>query len=152
MLQAAENHRKKAKHNRTEFWMLFPSMIVLAAISIFPFIFMIYASFMNYTFGINEPQFVGFRNWTNIFTDATFWHSWGRTAIYAGAGLILQLVMGVAMALLLYHIPKARNFFATMWMLPLFVAPIVTGLLWRFLLDPTYGLYYWLLHLIGMKA
>jgi multiple sugar transport system permease protein len=36
-------------------------------------------------------------------------------------------------------------------MLPLFVAPIVAGLLWRFLLDPTYGLYNWFLQLLGVN-
>ena len=130
--------------------MLLPSIVVLAAISIFPFLFMVYASFMNYTLDIDQPQFAGLDNWKGIFTDGGFWQSWGRTAIYAGAGLMLQLVLGVATALLLYHIPKFRNVFTTLFMLPLFVAPIVTGLLWRFLLDPTYGFYHWFLQLLGI--
>lgn len=149
MTQAAGKRIRKAKRNRTEFWMLLPSMVVLAAISIFPFLFMIYASFMNYSLDMDKPRFAGLDNWKNIFTTDTFWESWGRTAIYAGGGLIVQLVLGIAVALLLYHIPKFRNLFSTLLMLPLFVAPIVTGLLWRFLLDPTYGLYNWFLQLFG---
>jgi multiple sugar transport system permease protein len=150
MPRTAEVRIKKAPSNRTEFWMLLPSMIVLMAISIFPFLFMIYASFMDYTLDMDKPKFAGFDNWVRIFTTDTFWQSWGRTAIYAGGGLIVQMVLGISMALLLYHIPKNRNFFATLWMLPLFVAPIVAGLLWRFLLDSTYGLYNWFLQLFGM--
>lgn len=130
--------------------MLLPSIIVLAAITIFPFFFMIYASFMDYTLDMDKPRFAGFDNWTETFTDAVFWQSWGRTLIFAGGGLVAQLVLGCAIALLLYHIPKFRNLFSTLFMLPLFVAPIVTGLLWRFLLDPTYGLYNWLLQVIGL--
>ncbi|WP_373229272.1 carbohydrate ABC transporter permease [Cohnella sp.] len=151
-MQATGVRIKRAKPNRTEFWMLLPSMIVLATISIFPFLFMIYASFMDYTLDMDKPKFAGLDNWIRIFTTDTFWESWGRTAIYAGGGLIIQLVLGVVMALLLYHIPKHRNFFATLWMLPLFVAPIVAGLLWRFLLDSTYGLYNWFLQLLGMNV
>lgn len=151
MLQATETRIGKTKRNRTEFWMLLPSMVVLAAISIFPFLFMIYASFMDYSLDMDKPKFAGFANWKGIFTDATFWESWGRTAVYAGGGLIAQLVLGIAIALLLYHIPKARNLFATLLMLPLFVAPIVAGLLWRFLVDSTYGLYNWLLQLVGVN-
>lgn len=150
MLQAAEKRIRKVKRNRTEFWMLLPSMIVLAAISIFPFFFMIYASFMNYTLDMDKPRFAGLDNWRNVFTSDTFWESWGRTAVYAGGGLVVQLALGVAIALLLYQIPKLRNLFSTLFMLPLFVAPIVTGLLWRFLLDPTYGLYNWFLQLLGL--
>jgi multiple sugar transport system permease protein len=150
VLQAAEKRIRKVKRNRTEFWMLLPSMIVLAAISIFPFFFMIYASFMNYTLDMDKPRFAGLDNWRNVFTSDTFWESWGRTAVYAGGGLVVQLALGVAIALLLYQIPKLRNLFSTLFMLPLFVAPIVTGLLWRFLLDPTYGLYNWFLQLLGL--
>ncbi len=150
MLQATGKTTGRTKRDRTEFWMLLPSMIVLAAISLFPFFFMIYASFMDYTLDMDKPRFAGFDNWTRIFTEPTFWESWGRTAVYAGGGLIAQLVLGIAMALLLYHVPRARNLLATLWMLPLFVAPIVAGLLWRFLLDPTYGLYNWLLQTMGV--
>jgi len=151
MLHAADRPMKKAKRNRTEFWMLLPSMIVLAIISLFPFFFMIYASFMDYRLDMDKPRFAGLDNWKNIFTDSTYWDSWGRTVIYAGGGLIIQLALGIGLALLLYHIPKFRNLFATLLMLPLFVAPIVAGLLWRFLLDPTYGLYNWFLQLLGVN-
>ncbi|HEY8529218.1 MAG TPA: sugar ABC transporter permease [Paenibacillaceae bacterium] len=140
----------KRKRNRTECWMLLPSMIALAVISVFPFVFLIYASFMDYRLSVHEPEFAGLDNWMRLLRSDTFWASWGRTAVYAGGGLALELVLGVGMALLLYHIPKARNLLLTLWMLPLFVAPVVAGLLWRFLLDPTYGLYNWFLQLLGL--
>ena len=151
MQQAARQPlTRRSSRDRTEFWMLLPSIVVLAAISIFPFFFMIYASFMDYSLDMDRPRFAGLRNWTETLTDAVFWQSWGRTLVYAGGGLVVQLALGCAIALLLYHIPKFRNLFSTLFMLPLFVAPIVTGLLWRFLLDPTYGLYNWVLHTFGL--
>ncbi|WP_296973079.1 carbohydrate ABC transporter permease [Thermobacillus sp. ZCTH02-B1] len=144
--------KRRAKWNRTEFWMLLPSVIVLAAITIFPFFFMIYASFMDYRLDMDHPRFAGLENWQNTLTDETFWQSWGRTVVYAGGGLILQLLLGTGIALLLYHIPKFRNLFSTLVMLPVFVAPIVTGLLWRFLLDPTYGFYHWIVRQLGFDV
>ncbi|AGA58853.1 permease component of ABC-type sugar transporter [Thermobacillus composti KWC4] len=151
MQQAASRPlMRKPKRNRTEFWMLLPSIVVLAAISIFPFFFMVYASFMDYSLDMDRPRFAGFGNWADTLTDPAFWQSWGRTLVYAGGGLLAQLVLGCAIALLLYHIPRFRNLFSTLFMLPLFVAPIVTGLLWRFLLDPTYGLYHWVLNTFGL--
>jgi multiple sugar transport system permease protein len=72
--------------------------------------------------------------------------------VYAGGGLILQLLLGTGIALLLYHIPKFRNLLSTLIMLPVFVAPIVTGLLWRFLLDPTYGFYHWIVQQLGFDV
>jgi len=105
---------------------------------------------MDYSLDMDRPRFAGLRNWTETLTDAAFWQSWGRTLVYAGGGLIAQLALGCAVALLLYHIPRFRNLFSTLFMLPLFVAPIVTGLLWRFLLDPTCGLYHRVLHTLGL--
>lgn len=142
--------RRKTRFN-TEFWMLLPSMIVLAVISIFPFIFLIYASFMDYSLSIDAPTFADVHNWVRVFKSETFWSSWGRTAIFAIGGLAVELILGVALALLIYQLPKGRNLVVTLWMLPLFVAPIVTGLLGRFLLNSTYGLYAWFLQLIGVN-
>jgi len=149
---AAVRPHKRAKWNRTEFWMLLPSMIVLALISIFPFFFMIYASLMDYSLSLDEPVFAGLDNWRRILTSETFWHSWGRTAVFGVSGLVLQLAVGVLVALLMYYIPKGRNLILTLWMLPLFVAPVVAGLLWKYLLDPTYGLYDWVLKQFGLNT
>lgn len=132
--------------------MLLPSMILLAVISIFPFLYMIYASFMDYSLSFDEPTFNGLKNWEKVLTNDTFWASWGRTAVYALCGLSLEMLIGVGMALLIYVLPKARNLILTLWMIPLFVAPVVVGLLGRFLLNSTYGLYAWLFRLIGVET
>jgi multiple sugar transport system permease protein len=137
---------------KTEHWMLLPSMILLAVISIFPFIYLVYASFMDFMLSIDHPTFNGIVNWKKVLFSETFWYSWGRTAIYAIVGLLIELVIGVGMALLIYELPKGKNLIITLWMLPLFVAPVVAGLLGRFLLNSTYGLYAWLLGLIGIDV
>jgi multiple sugar transport system permease protein len=142
--------KKKKRKFSTEFWMLLPSMGLLAIISIFPFLYLIYASFMDFTLSFDNPVFSGLDNWIRIFTSETFWASWGRTGIYTVVGLLLELVLGVGIALLIYSLPKGRNFVITLWMIPVFVAPVVAGLLGRFLLNSTYGLYDWLLGLVGI--
>jgi len=144
-------HGRRKKWS-TEFWMLLPSMILLAVISIFPFLYMIYASFMDYSLSFDEPIFNGLKNWEKVLTNDTFWASWGRTAVYTLCGLSLEMLIGVGMALLIYVLPKARNLILTLWMIPLFVAPVVVGLLGRFLLNSTYGLYAWLFRLIGVET
>ncbi|MBO8138165.1 MAG: sugar ABC transporter permease [Desulfotomaculum sp.] len=136
---------------RTENMMLAPAIIVLASITIFPFFYLIYASFMNYALAIDDPTFAGLRNWVRLFKDPAVAHSWKVTLIYAVAGLALELVLGVGMALLLYSTPWGRNIFVTLWMLPIFVAPVVAGLLGWFLLNSSYGLYAWILQLLGLN-
>ncbi|MFC3882144.1 carbohydrate ABC transporter permease [Bacillus songklensis] len=136
---------------KTEHWMLFPSIVLLAIISIFPFIYLIYASFMDFMLSMDQPAFNGIENWKRVFINETFWASWGRTGIFTITGLLLELIIGVGVALLIYQLPKGRNLVVTLWMIPVFVAPVVAGLLGRFLLNSTYGLYAWLLGFVGVN-
>ena len=142
----AELRRKK-----TEILMLLPSILILALISIFPLVYMIYMSFMNFTVSIDTPTYFGIGNWIRIFEDDVFWGSWGRTIRYSLGAISIEMVLGIAVALLIYQVPRGRNLIITLWMLPLFVAPIVAGLLSRFLLNSTYGLYAWLFQLVGIN-
>lgn len=140
------------KKYKTEHWMILPSIIILAIISIFPFLYLIYASFMDFMISSDQPAFNGITNWKKVLINDTFWASWGRTLIFAVVGLLLEVMIGVGIALAIYELPKGRNLVVTLWMIPIFVAPIVAGLLGRFLLNSTYGLYAWLLSLVGIDV
>jgi multiple sugar transport system permease protein len=144
--------RPKNRRDRTEFWMLLPSMILLFVISIFPFFYLFYASTMNYSLSVDAPTFNSYHNWLSMLKNETYWSSWGRTGLFTVIGLSIELILGVVMALAVYSLPKGRNLVMTLWMLPIFVAPVVTGLLARFLLNSTYGLYAWFLQLIGIHT
>lgn len=136
----------------TENMMLTPAIVVLATVSIFPFLYLIYASFMDFSLAIDDPTFAGLRNWIRLVKDPLIHHSWYITVIYAVAGLAIEVVLGVGVALLLYATPWGRNLFVTLWMLPIFVAPIVAGLLSWFLLNSSYGLYAWVLQSMGIHT
>lgn len=140
---------KQLSNNTTERLMLTPAIIALVTISIFPLLYLVYLSFFDFTMSVNNPTFVGADNWIRILKSSTFWESWGRTALIAGIGIVLQMAFGIGVALLVYNIPKGQNLVLTLSMLPVFVAPIVSGLLGRFLLNSTYGLYSWILGLFG---
>ena len=135
------------KRISTEFWLFLPSLILLLLVSLFPLGFLIVASFTDYTMGLGSGTFGGFSNWSRVFNDTVFWRSWLRTGYYVGGGLTLQVLIGTAIALLIYELPQGKGdkLLLTLWMLPIFVAPVVAGLLGRFMLNTTYGLYSWVL-------
>jgi multiple sugar transport system permease protein len=137
------------KKDRTELYMLTPALIALGIISFFPLFYTIYLTFFNFTISISEPNFVGLSNWVKILKNPTFWLSWGRTAVFALTALSLELIFGVANALIVYYLPKGGHFVLTLLMLPIFVAPVVAGLLGRFMLNSTYGVYAWVLSHLG---
>ena len=133
----------------TERYMLAPALIALAIISIFPLVYMLYISLYDFTLSVNHPTFVGLNNWIRVLKSSTFWASWQRTGLIAGSGIVLQMLLGIGVALVIYQLPKGQNLILTFFMLPVFVAPIVAGLLGRFLLNSTYGFYAWILGFFG---
>ncbi|MCC6314420.1 MAG: sugar ABC transporter permease [Thermomicrobiales bacterium] len=131
--------------------MVLPTVLVLLAVSIYPFLYMIRMSFFEYSPLPQVPsKFVGLGNWVQMLQDQAIWASWLTTAWYFGAALTLQLVLGVAIALLIEHTPYFRDALATILLSPMFVAPVLVGLLWRFLLHDSYGVYTYFLHEIGL--
>lgn len=142
---------KRRHRPSAEFWMLLPSLVVLAALSIYPFFYMIWMSLSNITLiGGISFNFVGLQNWGTLFTDPAVWGSWLTTAEYVGATLLIEIVLGVCVALAITAMGAFRNMVLTLVILPMFMAPVVVGLLGLFLTNSTYGLYAYFLHRLGL--
>ncbi len=134
-----------------EFWMFLPAVIVLLAITVYPTLYMLLMSTIEYSTLPQIPsKFVGLNNWLAMFVDSAVWKSWVTTVIYYVAALSLQLFLGTTIALLIERTPVLQDFLATALLSPMFLAPVLVGLLWRFLLHDSYGLYSYLLRELGL--
>lgn len=131
--------------------MLLPALLLLAAISLFPFFYIIYMSFNEVSLiGGVDFEWVGLQNWTEMFTDPNVRNSWITSGIYFVATVGLEMVLGIVIALMLHELVWGKNLILSMLLLPMFVAPVIVGLLGRFLVDSTYGLYAWFLENTGL--
>ncbi len=141
----------KRKVNVTpELLMILPALALLALITIYPFIFTIWLSFMDYPMILTRaPSFCGFENWQRMFTDPKVKHYWIVTLKYAFGALSCEMVLGIFIALLLDKVRFLQDFFTTLTMFPLFFAPVLVGLLGRFLFHDSYGIYTYFLHRMG---
>jgi multiple sugar transport system permease protein len=138
---------------RFEGKMMLPGLILLAALSIAPFVALIAMSFSRVRLlgGVRlEP--VGLNNWIRFFTDADLWMSWLRTIIYFVLTVGLEMALGVGIALCLHRILRGRNALLSLILLPMFAAPAIVGLLGRYLTDSTFGLYAWVLRSLGYSG
>jgi multiple sugar transport system permease protein len=131
--------------------MLSPALLVLALISIFPFIYIIAMSFslVRLIGGINL-DWVGLDNWSRLFSDSAVGASWIRSIVYFVLTVGLEMTLGIAIALAIYETRHMRNLIISLVLMPMFMAPVIVGLLGRFLTDSTYGLYAWFLDEIGL--
>ncbi|WP_435155674.1 carbohydrate ABC transporter permease [Amycolatopsis sacchari] len=130
--------------------MMTPGLLLLAVLSFVPLFTIIAMSFSRvHLLGGVVFENVGFTYWARLFSDIDVWAQWLRTIVYFVLTVGLELVLGVLLALCLWKVVRARNLVLTLLLLPMFVAPVIVGLLGRFLTDSTFGLYSWVLGLFG---
>lgn len=131
--------------------MMLPALLLLAALSIFPFLFIVWMSFNDVSpIGGLSFDWVGLENWRNLFTDPDVRSSWMISGVYFVATVGLEMLLGIAIALLVHEIVWGKNLAISLLLMPMFIAPVIVGLLGRFLVDPTYGLYAWVLRESGL--
>jgi multiple sugar transport system permease protein len=150
---AATRHRRPLLRRGFSFEskMLSPALIVLALVSIFPFIYIIAMSLSQVRLiGGISFDWVGLDNWTRLFSDEAVGASWLRSIVFFVMSVGLQMLLGIAFALAIYETRRGRNIITSLVLMPMFMAPVIVGLLGRFLTDSTYGLYAWALDEIGL--
>ncbi|MFD4253103.1 carbohydrate ABC transporter permease [Amycolatopsis thermoflava] len=130
--------------------MMTPGMVLLALLSVIPLVTIIAMSFSRvHLLGGVVFDNVGLTYWARLFGDLDLWVQWLRTIAFFVLTVGLEMVLGLGFALCLWKLVRARNLLLTLFLLPMFVAPVIVGLLGRFLTDSTFGLYTWLLGLVG---
>ncbi len=121
--------------------MLLPYLLVMAGALIYPLYEAVILSFQDWRLGtpLSSAEWTGWDNYTYLLNDPLIWRSAVVTLIFAAAVVVLEMALGVALALLLDRPLKGMTIFRTIFILPMMVAPIVVGLIWRFLYNEQYG-------------
>ena len=128
-----------------------PNMVVFTVFLFVPMLLAIYMSFNEVSLiGGVAFEWVGLENWVKMFTDPNVRSSWLTSGIYFVATVGLEMVLGIAIALLVHELVWGKNVILSALLLPMFVAPVIVGLLGRFMVDSTYGLYAWFLESTGL--
>ena len=133
--------------------MMLPALVILAAISILPLLYIIWMSLNNVTLLGGEgliSNWVGLGNWARMFSDSNVWTGWVTMVIYFVATVGLELVLGMSIALLVHEVVWGKNLALSLILVPMFIAPVIVGLLGRFMVNSTYGLYSWILDQTGI--
>lgn len=131
---------------------LVPSMTVLAVILVYPLAYSLGLSFYNYYLPVPRTTFVGLDNFRFILGDDAFWEALGVTARFTGAAVAIEVVLGIAVALLLDSRIPCRRFVNTVVLLPMAITPAVAGLLMRWMFESNWGLVNYFLGLVGVRG
>jgi multiple sugar transport system permease protein len=146
---AAFNARRPV---RLHLYLMLPAILVLASISLYPFFWLIYMSLHEVQLAPNRPDtWVGFANFARLLTDKKFLNGWRLLLEYSAMCLVLQVGLGMLLALIL-HNSRFEKTLVTIFLMPMMVAPVIAGLIWYYLYNGTFGWYHWLLQSLGILS
>lgn len=128
--------------------MVAPAFILVIGIMI-PFVRGVVTSFTDEKAYIAEPSFVGLANYAALLQNDRFLTGLGLTLLYVLLVLAIQLPLALAIALLLERATPVRRFGRNVLVLPLLIPPIVVGLMWKTMMQPSAGVLNYLLALVG---
>ena len=138
----------------TPYLFLAPAGIVLVVALLYPVGYMVWASFLNWNPSqrIGAAEFVGLANYVRLLSDGQFHESLSVTLVFAAIVVTLELALGVGLALLLDRNLRGMSVLRTLFILPMMIAPIVVGLMWRYMYHPTVGIFNRTLKGMGLEA
>jgi multiple sugar transport system permease protein len=132
-------------------WLLLsPALVLLGGLVVFPIVYNIWLSLFDKHAFLPVQAFVGLKHYVYFASDEQFWSSFRYGCIYAGSTLVLQILLGIPAALLLNEAFRGRNLLRGVVLFPYMIPTIVAVILWKWLLNDSYGLVNHLLVAIGL--
>jgi multiple sugar transport system permease protein len=127
-------------------------VLALAGIMVFPSLFNIYMSLHEwFATGNTQPKYVGIKNFTElILRDPQFLNALWRTVYFTGFAVCIELMLGLAIALLLNRELAGHRIIRTLFMLPMMATPTAMALIWVLMYNPNLGVLNYLLELVGV--
>lgn len=124
----------------------------LVAIVLVPLGYLVYMSLLDWN--LTNPvgrSFVGLDNYIRMARDPDFWHAMRVTAVFIAGSVGLQIGLGLVLVEALAAMRWGATLVRTFLLLPMVIPPLVVGLIWRILYDPTAGLANYLLGFVGLS-
>jgi multiple sugar transport system permease protein len=124
------------------FLFIWPTLLLLIAMNVFPLFYSLYLSFTNYSaIARQAPGWVGFQNFVNILNDKNLWQYFATTGRYALMTVTLQTLVGFGLAMLVHEKFKGSGILTTLILIPMMLSPVVVGLFWKLMYNPTFGFF-----------
>jgi multiple sugar transport system permease protein len=145
---------KQLLQRSTPYMFLFPAMLVILLAMLFPVIYGLGLSFFDWALRDIRvaPVFRGLENYFELFKSEYFYTNIRVTLVFTLTVTVAEIAIGLFLALLLEEKMAGLRTFRTIFVLPIMVAPVVVGVVWRYLYDPSFGMINYLLNVLGVEA
>lgn len=118
-----------------------PAIIFIVVMMIFPLGFTLWNSFSGWSLTLGRPNtLIGAQNYIAIMTDARFWNAVWNTLYFTALAMSVELVLGVALALLLDAKDyRGKRVVTSILLLPMMATPVAVAMVWLLMFEPTAG-------------
>src|SRR5918992_4805097 len=128
---------------RLAWLMTTPSLLLIALVALWPIIYAIWLSMHEYSLrqaGLSRwASPAGFGNYIDALESTEFWAATRVTFIFTIASVILETIIGLAMALAMHSAFKGQGLLRTVVLVPWAVLTVVTAIMWSTIFDPNLG-------------
>jgi len=135
---------REMKEANLAFLFIAPTLLIVGVVFVWPVLYSLWLSFNRYNLDVSPtPIFAWLHNYAVIFSDPIFradvLNSTGSTVLFTVISVPLELIFGLAFALLLNEEFRGRTVLRSVMIVPYAMLTISNGLVWNYILDPTYG-------------
>ncbi len=128
--------------DRMGYIFLIPSVILIIGLIFYPVFNTLYLSLFKYriqTLALGK-KFIGFANFTRLFSDETFYNSLKFTLIFTFAAVIIETILGICFALIMKKKIPGQGIIRTSILIPWAIPTIISGLMWKFMYTDQIGI------------
>ena len=149
-----KTHTKKQRELRNTLigWLLvMPSLIFMAAFTVWPVFRSIWLSLTKYKLGMSAPEFIGLKNYISLSGSSLFWKVMGNTLFFALITIVPSMVVGLFLATLVNRKSRLIGFVRTSYFYPVVMPMIAIASIWMFIYMAKNGLLDQMLISMGLQ-
>ncbi len=138
------------KAEKITYLFILPAVVIFILLTIYPLIYAVFTSFYKIDFIKDNMTFNGLLNYSQVLSDSNFWVAVKNTLWFVVLAVILETLLGTVFALFFnsgFHLMKL---YRTIILVPMLLPPITVALTWKMMYDYSFGIFNFLLKIIGL--
>lgn len=139
MEKTKQKSNLKASTYMSAWLFLLPGILATIWLRYYPIAKVFFMSMFNYDVIDPPGTFIGFQNYTNLFSSSLYWGAWKNTFIFLGLTLVFVFWVPLVQAIFLNELNRGRKLFTTIYLVTTLIPMSVNVIVWKFIWHPDYG-------------
>jgi multiple sugar transport system permease protein len=133
-------NRSKGAEQRLAWLLCAPAVIAMLVVTAYPMLYALWLSLFRYDLRFPaERKFIGLENYLSVLGSEIWWQALFNTLVITVGSVSVELVLGLAFALVMHRSVVCRRMVRTSLLIPYGIVTVVAAMSWRFAFDPTIG-------------